>query len=146
MNKDEEYMRIALTEAEKAFQQGEIPIGAVLVFEQKIIAKTHNQTEILNDPTAHAEILAIGAGCEAAGSRYLSQCRLFVTVEPCPMCAGALYWAQVGEVIWAADDEKRGFSNYSPNILHPHTHVHKHVCAEEASLLMKRFFQSLRKK
>ena len=143
---DEKFMQIALSEAQKAFDEGETPIGAVLVFERKIIAKAHNQTEILSDPTAHAEMLAVTAACTALGSRYLTNCKLYVTVEPCPMCAGALYWAQISEVIWATDDEKRGFSKFDANILHPHTHTRKHVCKEQASDLMKKFFKALRKK
>jgi tRNA(adenine34) deaminase len=145
MMTNEDYMRLALSEARKAFELGETPVGAILVFEQKIIAKTHNQTEILNDPTAHAEMLAVTAACTAVGSRYLNNCKLFVTVEPCPMCAGALYWSQMGEVFWAADDEKRGFSKFSPSVLHPHTRINKHVCKEEAEKLMKDFFKRLRK-
>lgn len=144
MTSDEKYMRLALSEAQIAFDEGEIPIGAILVYEQKIIAKSHNQTEKLNDPTAHAEMLAITSACQSVGSRYLNQCRLYVTVEPCPMCAGALFWAQIGEVIWASDDEKRGFSKFSPNMLHPQTHICKHVLADEAAALMKSFFKRLR--
>ncbi len=144
MTTDEKYMRLALSEAQIAFDEGEIPIGAIFVYEQKIIAKAHNQTEKLNDPTAHAEMLAITSACQSVGSRYLNQCRLYVTVEPCPMCAGALFWAQIGEVIWASDDEKRGFSKFSPNMLHPHTHTCRHVLADEAAALMKMFFKKLR--
>ena len=120
---DEQYMQQALAEANIAYDLGEVPIGAVIVCQNRIIARAHNQTEMLNDVTAHAEMLAITSAANYLGAKYLHECELFVTVEPCPMCAGALYWAQVKRVIYAAPDEKRGYSVLNPKLLHPKTQV-----------------------
>ncbi|GIV40033.1 MAG: tRNA-specific adenosine deaminase [Thermonema sp.] len=141
---DAYFMRIALQEAQKAYEQGEIPVGAVLVHEKKLIAKAHNQTERLLDVTAHAEILCITAAAQALGGKYLPDCTLYVTLEPCAMCAGALAWAQLGRLVFAASDEKRGYRRHAPNILHPKTQVEAGLLAEEAAALIKDFFKKLR--
>jgi tRNA(adenine34) deaminase len=141
---DEYYMQMALYEAQMAAEVGEIPVGAVVVCQDRVIAKTRNQTEQLTDVTAHAEILAITAAAQYLGSKYLKDCTLYVTLEPCVMCAGALYWAQVGRVVYGASDEKRGFSLLSQNVLHPKTKVKKGVLENEISQLLKIFFQKLR--
>jgi len=138
------FMKQALSEAEMAFDKGEIPIGAVMVCEGRIIARSHNLTETLNDVTAHAEMQAITAAASVLGGKYLIDCTLYITVEPCPMCAGALAWAQIGRIVYGADDEKRGFTQLTPGILHPKTKVQVGVLAEEATGLMKRFFRELR--
>lgn len=140
---DEYYMRIALNEAKAALEQDEIPIGAVVVAHDKIIAKTHNLTEYLNDVTAHAEMQAITAAANAMGGKYLTDCTMYITVEPCQMCAGALYWSQVSKVVFAAGDNKRGYSNMGGQ-LHPKTVVVKGVLEEEATALMKAFFAKKR--
>jgi len=141
---DDYFMKQALSEAEKAFDKGEVPIGAVIACEGRIIARAHNLTETLNDVTAHAEMQAITAAASVLGGKYLIDCTLYVTVEPCPMCAGALAWAQIGRIVYGADDEKRGFTKLTPNILHPKTKVQNGVMAEEIARRMKRFFQELR--
>ncbi|NIK74790.1 tRNA(adenine34) deaminase [Thermonema lapsum] len=141
---DAYFMRIALQEAQKAYEQGEIPVGAVLVHEQKIIAKAHNQTERFLDVTAHAEILCVTAATQALGGKYLPDCTLYVTLEPCVMCAGALAWAQLGRLVFAASDEKRGYSRHQPSILHPKTQVKAGVLEAEAAALLKSFFKKLR--
>lgn len=141
---DKEYMRFALDEAQKAFQEDEIPIGAIVVCNNRIIARCHNLTETLNDVTAHAEMQAITAAADNIGGKYLNECTLYVTVEPCPMCAGALGWAQLGKLVYGASDDKRGFKRYAPNVLHPKTEVIKGICAEEAAELMKKFFEGKR--
>lgn len=145
MDSDERFMREALREAREALSDGEIPIGAVVVCRGRIIGKGHNQTETLHDPTAHAEMIAITAATEALGGKYLQDCSLYVTVEPCPMCAGALAWAQTGRVVWGADDPKRGNSLYSPSLFHPKTEIVSGVLASECSELMTTFFRTLRK-
>lgn len=137
-------MKEALKQAKLAFDAGEVPIGAVLVYDNLVIARAYNQTEMLNDPTAHAEMLVITAGTEFLGAKYLKNCKLYVTVEPCPMCAGASYWAQVSEIIYGAKDEKRGYSGISSDILHPRTKVKRGVSETEAKALMRDFFYSLR--
>jgi len=137
---DTYFMKQALSEAEKAFDKGEVPIGAVIVCNRRIIARAHNLTEILNDVTAHAEMQAITAAASVLGGKYLIDCTIYVTVEPCPMCAGALAWAQISRIVYGADDEKRGYSLVSPTMLHPKTQVVAGVLAEEARELMKRFF------
>ena len=137
---DIEYMKQALVEARKAFDEDEIPIGAVIVCKGRIIARAHNLTETLNDVTAHAEMLAITAAATNIGGKYLNDCTLYVTVEPCPMCAGAIAWSQLGRVVYGAGDEKRGYQRYSPDVLHPKTEVTSGVCAQEATELMKKFF------
>ena len=144
MDIDEKYMLEALKEARAAFNEDEIPIGAVVVCKGRIIGKGHNMTETLHDPTAHAEMIAITAATEALGGKYLTDCTLYVTVEPCPMCAAALNWAQTGRIVFGATDPKRGYSLFSPSLLHPRTEVRSGVLTEECSALMKDFFASKR--
>lgn len=141
---DIEYMKMALVEAQKAFDKDEVPIGAIVVCKGRIIARTHNLTEMLNDVTAHAEMQAITAAATNIGGKYLNDCTLYVTVEPCPMCAGAIAWSQLGKLVYGAEDEKRGYHRYAPDVLHPKTEVVRGVCADEATALMKRFFASKR--
>ena len=141
---DDYFMKQALSEAEMAFDKGEVPIGAVIACEGRIIARAHNLTETLNDVTAHAEMQAITSAASVLGGKYLINCTLYVTVEPCPMCAGALAWAQIDRIVYGADDEKRGFTKLTPGILHPKTKVQGGVRREEATQLMKRFFKELR--
>jgi tRNA(adenine34) deaminase len=141
---DEYFMKKALQEAELAFDKGEIPVGAVIVIDNKVIARTHNLTEMLNDVTAHAEMQAITSAANFIGGKYLKGCTLYVTLEPCQMCAGALYWSQISKVVFGASDEQRGFENLGTQ-LHPKTQVIKGVLAQEASDLMVRFFASKRK-
>jgi len=141
----EKYMRIALAEAKEAEYEGEVPIGAVVVCGDKVIAKAHNMTERLHDVTAHAEIMAITAAEEYLNAKYLSECTLFVTVEPCVMCAGALSWAQVAEIVYGANDMKKGFSRYSTDILHPKTKIVKGILADECEKIVKDFFAGKRK-
>ena len=145
MDIDERYMMEALREARLAESEDEIPIGAVIVCRGRVIAKGHNMTETLHDPTAHAEMIAITAATEAMGGKYLDDCTLYVTVEPCPMCAGALNWAQVGRIVYGALDPKRGYSMFSPSLLHPKTEVTAGILAEECSTFMKDFFARKRK-
>lgn len=140
----EYYMKAALNEAEKAAQLDEIPVGAVVVCNQQIIAKAHNWTERLTDVTAHAEILALTAASKYLGNKYLQQCTLYVTLEPCVMCAGALAWAQLGGLVYGASDSKRGYSKLAPNALHPKTTVTHGLMAEECSHLMTQFFKQKR--
>ena len=144
MEENEKYMREALREAGYAAAEDEVPIGAVITCRGRIIAKGHNMTERLNDPTAHAEMIAITAATEAMGGKYLNDCTLYVTVEPCPMCAGAIGWSQLGKLVYGAEDEKRGYHRYAPDVLHPKTEVVSGVCADEATTLMKEFFKSKR--
>ncbi len=132
-------MKKALAEAEAAFEKGEIPVGAVIVIDNKIIARAHNLTELLNDVTAHAEMQAITAASHFLGGKYLHQCTLYVTLEPCQMCAGALYWSQISHIVYGASDPQRGCINLNTK-LHPKTTIEGGVLAEEASDLMKRFF------
>lgn len=141
---DEYFMKKALQEAEFAFEKGEIPVGAVIVIDNKIIARTHNLTELLNDVTAHAEMQAITSAANFLGGKYLTGCTLYVTLEPCQMCAGALYWSQISKIVYGASDEHRGFEKMRTQ-LHPKTTVVRGVLAEEASELMKRFFADKRK-
>lgn len=138
-------MREALREAGYAVSEDEVPIGAVVTCRGRIIGKGHNMTERLNDPTAHAEMIAITAATEAMGGKYLNDCTLYVTVEPCPMCAGALAWAQIGRVVFGASDPKRGFSLFSPSLMHPKTEVVSGVLADECSNLVTEFFRNKRK-
>ena len=142
---DEIYMREALKEAMYAAEENEVPIGAVIVCKGRIIGKGHNMTERLNDPTAHAEMIAITAATEAMGGKYLNDCTLYVTVEPCPMCAGAIAWAQTGKVVYGASDPKRGFSMFSPSLMHPKTEVVSGILAEECGSLVTDFFKNKRK-
>lgn len=141
---DEYYMKQALIEAQKAFSIGEVPVGAVIVCNNNIIARCHNLTETLNDVTAHAEMQAITAAASHLGGKYLNNCTLYVTVEPCPMCAGAIGWAQMGRLVYGTADEKRGYNKFSPNVLHSKTEVTFGVCAEEAATLMINFFKQKR--
>ncbi len=141
---DEYFMKKALQEAEVAFEKGEIPVGAVIVIDNKVIARTHNLTEMLNDVTAHAEMQAITSAANFIGGKYLKGCTLYVTLEPCQMCAGALYWSQISKVVFGASDEQRGYQNMGTK-LHPKTEVVRGVLAQEASDLMLRFFASRRK-
>jgi len=136
---DEYFMKKALQEAEVAFEKGEIPVGAVIVVDNRVIARAHNLTELLNDVTAHAEMQAITAAANFLGGKYLNKCTLYVTLEPCKMCAGALYWSQISTVVYGAKDEKRGFGVMGTK-LHPRTTLRGGVLAKEASDLMKRFF------
>ncbi len=141
---DEKFMRAALAEAAAAEQEGEVPVGAVIVCKGIIIARAHNLTETLCDVTAHAEMQAITAAANYLGGKYLNECTLYVTVEPCTMCAGAIGWAQTGRLVYGADDPKRGFSVYAPNALHPRTKVEKGLLADECAELMRRFFKQRR--
>jgi tRNA(adenine34) deaminase len=141
---DEYFMKKALQEAELAFEKGEVPVGALIVVDNKIIARTHNLTELLNDVTAHAEMQAITSAANFLGGKYLTGCTLYVTLEPCQMCAGALYWSQISKIVFGASDENRGFEKMGTQ-LHPKTTVVRGVLAEEASELMKRFFAGKRK-
>ena len=141
---DDYFMKQALSEAGIAFDKGEVPIGAVIVCEGRIIARAHNLTETLNDVTAHAEMQAITAAASVLGGKYLIDCTLYVTVEPCPMCAGALAWAQIGRIVYGAVDEKRGYTKLTPGVLHPKTKIQSGILAEKATQLMKRFFRELR--
>lgn len=137
-------MQQALQEARKAAEAGEVPVGAVVVCRDRIIARAHNLTETLNDVTAHAEMQAITAAANALGGKYLTDCTLYVTVEPCVMCAGAIAWAQMGKLVFGAVDEKRGYRRYAPQALHPKTEVVTGVKAEECAQLMKDFFKKKR--
>lgn len=141
---DEKYMTEALREAHLAYDEDEVPVGAVIVSRGRIVGKGHNMTETLNDPSAHAEMIAITAATEAIGGKYLQDCTLYVTVEPCMMCAGALNWAQIGRIVYGALDPKRGYSLYSPSLLHTRTEVRAGVLAEECSALMTDFFKKKR--
>ena len=138
------FMRQALEEAHLAFEEGEIPIGAVVVCRGQIIARAHNEVERLKDPTAHAELLAITAATEYMGGKFLSDCQLYVTVEPCVMCAGALFWARLGEIIYGAGEEKFGYRHYAPDIFPRRAKVRGGILAEEAAELMRSFFATRR--
>lgn len=144
MDLDEKYMREALREAESALSEDEVPIGAVVVCRGRVISKGHNLTERLTDPSAHAEMIALTAATESLGGKYLKDCTLYVTVEPCPMCAAALAWAQLGRLVWGASDPKRGFSLYSPSLLHPKTETRSGVLEDECSTLIKDYFKGKR--
>lgn len=144
MMTDEDYMRKALEQAQEAYEQDEIPVGAVVVCRDRIIARSHNLTELLHDVTAHAEMQAVTAAADSLGGKYLDACTLYVTLEPCTMCAGALGWAQLGRLVYGASDEKRGYSLFAPQALHPKTEVVAGVLAEDCAALMRRFFQQKR--
>lgn len=144
MTTDEQYMLRALEQAQMAADRDEVPVGVVVVCQDRIIARGHNLTETLNDVTAHAEMQAVTAAANALGGKYLSDCTLYVTVEPCVMCAGALAWAQVERIVYGAADPKRGYSVYAPEALHPRTQVTSGVLAEECGELMRQFFKSKR--
>jgi tRNA(adenine34) deaminase len=141
---DTYFMKKALQEAEMAFEKGEIPVGALIVINNTIIARSHNLTELLHDVTAHAEMQAITAAANFLGGKYLKDCTLYVTLEPCQMCAGALYWSQISKIVYGASDEQRGFVTMGTQ-LHPKTEVVSGILAEEAAELMKRFFAERRK-
>ena len=143
--KDEKYMRQALNEARRALDNAEVPIGAVVVAGDRVIGRGHNLVERLCDATAHAEMQAITAAMSALGGKYLNDCTLYVTVEPCVMCAGALAWSQIGRIVYGASDPKRGYSTYSERIIHPRTEISRGVLGEECEVLMREFFSSLRK-
>ena len=144
MESDSKYMSEALKEAVCAAEEDEVPIGAVVVCNGRIIARGHNMTERLHDPSAHAEMIAITAATEALGGKYLDSCTLYVTVEPCPMCAGAMNWAQVGALVYGADDPKRGYTRFSPSLLHPKTRITKGIMAEECGDIVSEFFKRKR--
>ena len=145
MNEDERFMQQALAEARQALAEEEIPIGAVVVSDGRIVGRGHNLVETLQDPTAHAEMQALTAAATTLGGKYLPRCTLYVTVEPCVMCAGAIAWSQVGRVVWGADDPTKGFRTYSERILHPKTEVVRGVLADECEALMSGFFAALRR-
>ena len=140
LKKDEEYMRRALMEAQAAFDEDEIPVGAVIVCRARIISRAHNLTEMLTDITAHAEMQAITSGANMLGGKYLKDCTLYVTVEPCVMCAGALGWSQISRVVYGAGDEKRGYTKYAPQAPHPKTTVTSGILEDECRALMQQFF------
>ena len=143
-NEDEYYMSLALKQAERALEEDEIPVGAVVVCQGKIVAKAFNQTEILTDVTAHAEMIAITSAAQTIGAKYLKDCTLYVTLEPCLMCAGAIYWSQLGRLVFGASEDKRGFLSLGKDILHPKTEVTSGILAEESALLLKEFFSMRR--
>lgn len=143
-NQDEQFMRKALVEAQAAFDEGEIPVGAIVVCRGRIISRAHNLTETLTDVTAHAEMQAITAAANALGGKYLTDCTLYVTVEPCPMCAGAIGWAQIPRIVYGASDEKRGYRRFAPNVLHPKATAIGGVLEEECRMLMQEFFKKRR--
>ena len=144
MEMDEKYMQEALREARAAGAEDEVPIGAVVVCRGRIIARGHNMTERLHDPTAHAEMIALTAATEALGGKYLDACTLYVTVEPCPMCAAALGWAQLGRLVYGAPDPRRGYTLFSPSLLHPRTEVAADTLADDCAALVKDYFKSKR--
>ena len=144
MADDTFYMKQALEEARRAFDRGEVPVGAVVVCRDRIIARSHNLTETLNDVTAHAEMQTITAAANYLGGKYLADCTLYVTVEPCVMCAGAIAWSQLGKLVFGAADEKRGYQRFAPQTLHPKTVVQQGLLAEDCASLMKDFFKKKR--
>jgi tRNA(adenine34) deaminase len=141
---DDYFMKQAYLEAQKAFELGEIPVGAVIVCDNRIIAKAHNQTELLTDVTAHAEIVALTAASNYLGSKYLDECTLYVTLEPCVMCAGALAWAQLGRLVFGASDEKNGFMRHGKELLHPKTKLELGIMESECGAIMSNFFKQRR--
>lgn len=143
-NQDEQFMRKALVEAQAAFDEGEIPVGAIVVCRGRIISRAHNLTETLTDVTAHAEMQAITAAANALGGKYLTDCTLYVTVEPCTMCAGAIGWAQIPRIVYGAPDEKRGYRRFAPDVLHPKATAIGGVLEEECRTLMQEFFKKRR--
>ena len=145
MEADERFMREALAEARAAADEGEVPVGAVVVARGRVIARGHNMTERLADPTAHAEMIALTAATEALGGKYLTDCTLYVTLEPCPMCAAALGWAQLGRFVYGAPDPKRGYARFTPSLLHPKTQVVSGPLADDCLALLTSFFQDRRK-
>ena len=143
-NPQEYFMKQALEQAKLAFEKDEVPVGAVIVFKNKIIARAHNLTETLNDTTAHAEIQAITSATNRLGAKYLKDCTLYVTLEPCVMCAGATFWSQTGAIVFGASDEKRGYSSICKNIIHPKTKITKGILEFECASLMTDFFNKIR--
>lgn len=141
---DEFFMKQALQQANIAFDKGEVPIGAVVVYKNSIVSKAHNLTESLQDPTAHAEMLAITAATNMIGGKFLNDCTLYVTIEPCVMCAGASYWSQIGKIVYGAGDNKRGYSNFNNKILHPKTEIISGIKQNECEQIMKDFFLKIR--
>lgn len=141
---DRYFMSLAFQLANQAYNEGEIPVGAIVVLGERVIGKGYNQTEKLNDVTAHAEMIAITAAANSLGGKYLADCTLYVTLEPCVMCAGALYWSQMKRIVIGAEDEKRGFSKHGTKILHPKTQLTKGIMAEESKELLLKFFKELR--
>ena len=141
---DEKFMRLALNEAEKALEEQEVPIGAVVVADGRIVGRGHNLVETLADATAHAEMQALTAAASTVGGKYLSECTLYVTVEPCIMCAGAIGWSQIGRIVWGADDPKRGYRRYCERVFHPRATSAAGVLREECEALMRDFFADLR--
>lgn len=144
MEDDKRYMQMALAQASEAASEDEVPIGAVIVSRGRIIGKGHNMTERLKDPTAHAEMIALTSATQAMGGKYLNDCTLYVTVEPCPMCAAALCWAQIGRIVYGAADPKRGYSLFTPSLLHPKTEVTSGVLGDECSKIVTDYFKSKR--
>ena len=144
MEDDNRYMQMALAQASEAASEDEVPIGAVIVCRGRIIGKGHNMTERLKDPTAHAEMIALTSATQAMGGKYLNDCTLYVTVEPCPMCAAALCWAQIGRIVYGAADPKRGYSLFTPSLLHPKTEVTSGVLGDECSKIVTDYFKSKR--
>ncbi len=142
--KDERYMQMALQEARAAFEAGEIPVGAVVVCKDRVVARAHNLTECLGDVTAHAEMQAITSAAASLGGKYLTDCTLYVTLEPCVMCAGAIGWSQLSRVVFGAGDDKRGYRRFAPEALHPKTRVESGILADECAALMKSFFKRRR--
>ncbi len=140
----ERYMKLALEEAMQAYTRGEIPVGAIVVCQGRVVARAHNLTETLNDVTAHAEMQAITAAANTLGGKYLTECTLYITLEPCVMCAGALGWAQLAAIVYGASDSKRGFSKIAPNALHPKTTVTTGILEAECAQLMTNFFKERR--
>lgn len=143
-SRDQRFMRMAIEEAKEAFSEGEIPVGAVIVAQGRAIARAHNLTETLHDVTAHAEMLAITSAANQLGGKYLKGCTLYVTVEPCVMCAGAIGWAQISRVVYGAADDKRGFTTFAPNALHPKTTVTAGILGQDCKALMQQFFKARR--
>lgn len=144
IHSDAHYMKQALIEAQKAFDRDEVPVGAVVVCKNRIIARAHNQTELLHDVTAHAEMLALTAAANSLGSKYLDECTLYVTLEPCVMCAGALAWSQLGRLVYGAGDDKRGFMRFGKPLMHPKTTIEYGIMMEECSQLLTNFFKNKR--
>lgn len=144
MTDDAGYMKLALAEAESAFESGEVPVGAVVVCAGRVIARTHNLTETLHDVTAHAEMQAITSAADFLGGKYLNDCTMYVTVEPCVMCAGAIGWSQLGRLVYGASDDKRGYTRFAPDSLHPRTEVVSGIMEDESRELMQRFFRNRR--
>jgi len=145
ISSDEYFMKEALKEARKAFERDEVPVGAVVVCDKTIVARAHNLTETLNDVTAHAEMQAFTAAANYLGGKYLKDCTLYVTLEPCIMCAGAAYWTQIGKIVYGASDEKRGFSTFNTKMLHPSTKIKNTLLADESAQLLREFFAKKRK-